>query len=74
MSGRYGSVKCQHGSSGIMTRRVMCTWTCGCIKADDDDAQVQMSGHMSSVGQVIDMGGGLSGHGKHVEMGESGCV
>ena len=39
------------------------TMTCGSIKADNDDAQVQMSGHVSSMGWVTHMGGGLSGHG-----------
>ena len=35
----------------------------GCVKADDDNAQVQMSRCVSSMGQVTDMGGGLLGCG-----------
>ena len=57
-----------------MTCRVMRAWTCGHVKADNNDAWVRMSGCMSSVERVTDMGGGLSGHRKHMEMGESGCV
>ena len=46
-----------------------CTRMCGCMKADDDDARVRMLGHMNSMGRVTDVGGGLSGCGKCVEMG-----
>ena len=56
-------------SSGAMTHGVMCAWMHGHMKADDDDAQVRMSGCVNSVGQVTDAGGGLLGHGKCVEMG-----
>ena len=49
-------------------------WMHGHMKADNDDAWVQMLGRMSSVEQVTDAGGGLSGRMKHVEMGESRCV
>ena len=43
------------GAAGAMTH--------GHIKADNDDVQVGMSGHVSSMGQVTDVGGGLLGHG-----------
>ena len=43
------------GVAGAMMR--------GRMKADDDNAWVQMLGHVGSVGWVTDMGGGLSGHG-----------
>ena len=57
-----------------MMHGVSCTRTCGHMKADNDNAWVQMSGHVNSMGQVTDVGGGLSGSGKHMEMEESGCV
>ena len=65
VSGGYGSVEGWHGSSSA----VMCTWMHGHVKADNNDVWVQMLGCMNSVGQVTDAGGGLLGHGKHVEMG-----
>ena len=43
------------------------------MKADDDNAQVRMSGRVNSVGWVTDMGGGLSGHGTDVGGGLLGC-
>ena len=49
-------------AAGAMTHGVSHTRMCGHVKADDDDAWVQMSGCMSSMGQVTDAGGGLSGH------------
>ena len=52
-----------------MMHGVMHAQTCGRMKVDDDDARVQMSGCVNSVGWVTDMGGGLSGRGKCVEMG-----
>ena len=52
-----------------MTHRVLRTWMRGHVKVDDNDMWVQMSGHVNSVGQVRDAGGGLSGCGKCVEMG-----
>ena len=48
---------------GTMTCGVSCAGMHGCMKADDDNAWVQMLECMSSVGQVTDAGGGLSGHG-----------
>ena len=42
VSGRYGSVEHQHGSGGVMTCRVMHAWTCGHMKADDDDAHINV--------------------------------
>ena len=46
---------------------------CGCIKVDDNNvgATVGMRDRME---WVTDMGGGLSGHGEHVEMEKSKCV
>ena len=57
-----------------MTCGVTCTQMHGCMKADNDNVRVQMSGCISSMEWVTDTGGGLSGHRKHMEMGESGCV
>ena len=56
-------------SVGTVTRGVVHTQTCGHMKVDDDNAQVQMSGHVNSMGQVTDVGGGLSGCEKCMEMG-----
>ena len=69
VSGGYESVEHQHGSGSTMTCGVTHAQMCGHVKADDDDARVQMSGCVNSMGQVTDAGGGLSGYGKHVEMG-----
>ena len=69
VSGRYGSVEHWGGSGGIVTYRVTCTWMHGCMKADDGDAQVQMLGCMSGVEWATAVGGGLSGRGKCMEMG-----
>ena len=70
VSGRYGSVEHRCGSgSGTVMCGVTHAQMHGHIKVDDDDAWVQMSGCMNSMGQVTDAGGGLSEHGKHVEMG-----
>ena len=51
------------GAAGAMTCGVLHAGTCGCIKADNNDVQVQMLGHMSSMGWVTDAGEGLSGYG-----------
>ena len=69
VSSRYRSVEHWHGSSGTMMHGVMHAQTCGRMKVDDDDARVQMSGCVNSVGWVTDMGGGLLGCGKCMEMG-----
>ena len=61
VSGRYRSVERQCRSGSTMTHGVTCAQMCGHVKADDNDAQAQMSGHVNSVGQVTDAGGGLSG-------------
>ena len=63
VSGRYGSVEHQCESGSAMMCGVSCAQMRGCVKADNDNMQVQMLGRMNSVGQVTDMGGGLSGHG-----------
>ena len=62
------------GVAGAMMRGVSRTGTRGLMKVDDDDTWLQMLGCVSSMGQVTDMGGGLSGHGECVEMGKSRCV
>ena len=69
VSSGYGSVEHWHMSGGTVMRGVTCTQMHGCMKADNNDVQVQMSGCMNSMGWVTDMGGGLLGCGKHVEMG-----
>ena len=55
VSGRYGSVEHQHGSSGAMMRGVLHARMCGCVKADDDDMQVRMLGRVNSMRQVTDV-------------------
>ena len=62
VSSRYGSVKRQHGSSGAMMHGVSHARTHGHVKTDNDDVWVRMLGCVSSVEQVTDAGGGLSGH------------
>ena len=62
------------GAAGTVTCGVSCTRMHGHVKADNNDAQVQMSGHVSSMGWVTDAGGGLSGHKNAWRMGKSRCV
>ena len=69
VSGRYRSVECQCRSGGAMMCGVMRTQTHGHMTADDNNAWVQMSGHMNSMGWVTDTGGRLLGCRKCVEMG-----
>ena len=52
-----------------MTCGVTCTQMRGRMKADDNDAQAQMFGHMNSMEWVTDVGEGLSGCRKCMEMG-----
>ena len=46
VSGGYGSVERWRGSGSAVMHRVSHAWTHGCMKADDDDVWVQMSGCM----------------------------
>ena len=50
------------GVAGAMTHGVSYAGTHGCMKADNNNAWVQMLGHVSSMGWVTDTGGGLLGH------------
>ena len=49
------------GAVGAGMHGVSCAGMRGCMKADNNDMWVRMSGCVSSVGQVTDIGGGLSG-------------
>ena len=63
VSSRYGSDEHWHRSGGAMTCGVLRAGMHGHMKADDNNAQVQMSGCVNSMGRVTDMGGGLLGCG-----------
>ena len=63
VSSRYGSVEHWHRSGGAMMHGVSCAQMHGCVKADNNDTWVRMSGCVNSMGRVTDVGGGLSGCG-----------
>ena len=66
VSSGFGSVEYWHGSGGAMTH--------GCIKVDDDNVQVRMLGHVSSMGRWQTQEEGCRDTGMHGDGGIQMCL